>query len=739
MRIDKISISGFTTFNQPASLDLAALGPGIIAIAGPNGSGKTTLLEAIPGAIYRQTPSRGSIATLATSRESSIELIGENGAPFQIRLSADAHNGKQEAIILDGAGEAKAGPKVRDFDAYVAAHFAPLDVYLASFFSSQTGAGSIFKMDRSSRRALFGRLLGIERLELMATAARENARAKETELAASRAALDALRDQAEDVAALMQQLEAARANAETAKALQEETQDKLDQARTCFEIGQRAADEAEKGRARLAEASRRAKVAADEVSRLDSRLFALENLLGEANKIRAIAARIRELTAELEKNRAAGEIAAAEDRLFQDKSSAADRRHVDANLASRKARQEIDDAERKHKEAVTAIANAEASTGAVPCAGALDDAARGGCPALSGHFRNKERAEQVIKWYVENIFHLTSQLDLAHRDEADAAEAAERARKASVSVRAEIEKLRAEYVRIRGEIEKLRLDDRTAELDKAEAEASALRASLVTAGQALDAAKAEAARIQAEIPVVDHLGLQALEKDIRDISATVGTLRQGYEHDTAEAVRIETRLNAAAQAQTKTEELIAKIRPSEREISDWKFLARGLGREGVQALELDAAGPRVSDLANELLADAYGPRFQVRFETQAAKADGKGVKETFDIIVVDNERGREGDGEDLSGGEKVIVGEALGLAVGLFHAQAAGANLGTVIRDETVGALDPENGQRYLAMLRAFLRVGRVHQLLFVAHQPALVDLADAVVRIENGRISLNG
>jgi exonuclease SbcC len=187
----------------------------------------------------------------------------------------------------------------------------------------------------------------------------------------------------------------------------------------------------------------------------------------------------------------------------------------------------------------------------------------------------------------------------------------------------------------------------------------------------------------------------------------------------------------------KAQALVARLAPIEADLAEWRWLGRGLGREGVQALELDASGPRVSGLANELLADAYGPRFQIRFETQAAKADGKGVKETFDIIVVDTERGREGSGEDLSGGEKVIVGEALGLAVGLFHAQAAGVNLGTVIRDETVGALDPENGERYLAMLRAFLRVGRVHQLLYVAHNPELVQMADAVVYVDNGRIEV--
>jgi len=168
MRIDKIELYGITTYREPAALDLAALGPGIIAIAGSNGSGKTSLLEAVPGAVYRQTPSRGNIASMATARDAKIEILGENGQPFRICLNIDAANGKQEAVIFDAAGEPLAGPKVRDFDAFVAAHFPSLDVYLASFFASQTGVGSVLKMSRSDRRTLFGRLLGLERLEAMA-------------------------------------------------------------------------------------------------------------------------------------------------------------------------------------------------------------------------------------------------------------------------------------------------------------------------------------------------------------------------------------------------------------------------------------------------------------------------------------------------------------------------------------------------------------------------------------------
>jgi len=282
----------------------------------------------------------------------------------------------------------------------------------------------------------------------------------------------------------------------------------------------------------------------------------------------------------------------------------------------------------------------------------------------------------------------------------------------------------------------LRAGDRSAALDVAEREASTIRGRLDVARPVAEDAAVRAAQIAALVVPVP-LDLRAAENTVVETEAAA--LVAAAEATTASmavaraCAAVEVAQNVARQAA----DLVAKLAPVERDLADWRFLARGLGREGIQALELDAAGPRVSSSANELLAAAYGSRFQIRFETQVALASGKGVRETFDVIVLDTERGREGDGSDLSGGEKVIVGEALGLAVGLFHGRAAGVSLGTVIRDETVGALDPENGERYLALLRSFVRIGQVHQLLFVCHAPGLVDLADAVVRVENGRISV--
>ena len=741
MLINRIALRGFTTYKDEQVLDLAALGSGIIAIAGPNGSGKTTLLEAVPGAIYRSTPSRGSIASLAIARDAYIELDGENGSPFRIRLDCDSQTGRQEAMLFDGDGEPLAGPKVKEFDAAIAKIFPPREVYLASYFASQTGVGSVLKMERGDRRALFGRLLGTERLELLATSARERGRGLESEMAGARAALEAVRSGAEDVEVLEHDLAHAREKLTAAEAA--ELQASAAHMAALNELGRLKDADAEVERARKAAEAARAKAAeaVDEWGRIRTQRIALEPLLARAEEIRKGTEEIERLTFRLDEIRQAGERAAADERQARE---AVDLRRQELTTAERAletAERAIADAEAKIKEAAARLDLAEKSTGSVPCAGALDDSARAGCPALRGHFQTRDACRKTIDGLTvagagdarRAMLDAAQVRIIKARHEFDQADA-ERS-KAS----AEGDAYRADYKTIKERVDKLRAADRTAELSRAERSAAELDGRIAAAEAAVNATAKESEQLDAIAAAApdNTEDLRAADMALGLADDELGKAHQIAQDGRRQVVTLEVRGKAARESQEKAAALVARLAPMDRDLADWRFLARGLGREGVQALELDAAGPRVSGLANELLADAYGDRFNIRFETQAAKADGKGVKETFDVVVVDTERGREGNGEDLSGGEKVIVGEALGLAVGLFHAQAAGVELGTVIRDETVGALDPENGERYLAMLRAFLRVGKVHQLLYVAHNPALVDLADAVVRVDNGRLEV--
>lgn len=733
------------------ALDLAALGPGIVAISGPNGSGKTSLLECVPGALFRTTPSRGSIANLATSRDTLIELEGENGDPFRIILNVDNVSGRQEALLFDGAGEPLAGPKVRDFDIAAAKKFGTIDIYLAALFASQTGAGSVLKMSRSDRRALFGRLLGTERLELMAGLARERARAAETEMAGARAALEAIRSGAGDILALEAGLAMAKEAEAVAAAAARDSEVQVRTARIGYEAAVAAVTDAEKSQQAVAEARRRVDElhhkfdrAMEQEEGLRHKVDQLASILEQAPGIRAAAERWKALAEQADQVRVAGETLAAEHSGLQ---AEAQKRSSALYLAENS----LKDAVRVHDEGLSQaedarrrLAASEKATKGVPCAGLLEDEKRAGCPALVGHFRTRSESQKVLDDFGRKEESLEKGVASAQERQVTAIESVRAINEQASRVGKDLSARRAEYQPLRRQADELKRQDRTSELDKAEAEMGILRQSIASAEQVRLAAEAdykaaeiEATKLAAAAAAANYDELAAADEALGAANAAMENALLDVKGAGAAVVRFEVQLTAAREAHAKAQAIQERLAPMERDLSDWRWLGRGLGREGVQALELDAAGPRVSGLANELLADAYGPRFQIRFETQAAKADGKGVKETFDVVVVDTERGREGNGEDLSGGEKVIVGEALGLAVGLFHAQAAGVSLGTVIRDETVGALDPENGERYLAMLRGFLRVGHVHQLLYVAHNPALVEMADAVVHVEDGRIEV--
>lgn len=156
----------------------------------------------------------------------------------------------------------------------------------------------------------------------------------------------------------------------------------------------------------------------------------------------------------------------------------------------------------------------------------------------------------------------------------------------------------------------------------------------------------------------------------------------------------------------------------------------GMGRNGAQALEIDAAGPRVSDLTNSLLQATFDGRFSVALRTTRDSSDGKRQIEVFDIEVLDGQRGGLRQVEELSKGEKLLVDEALKLAIACFNAEKNGADMQTLFRDECDGALDPDKAARYPAMLRAALQIGRFRNVYFVSHRPEVVAQADAVIEI---------
>jgi hypothetical protein len=79
------------------------------------------------------------------------------------------------------------------------------------------------------------------------------------------------------------------------------------------------------------------------------------------------------------------------------------------------------------------------------------------------------------------------------------------------------------------------------------------------------------------------------------------------------------------------------------------------------------------------------------------RADGKDLVDDFDVEVRNRSLDRTYLMEELSGGQFVLVNEAVNLGIAIYNMrQGKGIRYETLFRDETVGALDAANGKEYV-------------------------------------------
>lgn len=202
------------------------------------------------------------------------------------------------------------------------------------------------------------------------------------------------------------------------------------------------------------------------------------------------------------------------------------------------------------------------------------------------------------------------------------------------------------------------------------------------------------------------------------------------------AAKLEQRLDAARNAATDIATMAASVRDLTELAADLALLAETFGRAGIQALEVDAAGPELSAIVNDLLRTCFGDRWTVRLDTtRQLKTDPTRSEEVFSVRAIDGRTHEERDAGSLSGGEKVAIGEAISLALTVLTCARTDAQRPTLVRDESGAALDPVNAKGYVAMLRrAAERVGADHVLL-VSHNPEIQALCDTRVRVGEGAI----
>lgn len=243
--------------------------------------------------------------------------------------------------------------------------------------------------------------------------------------------------------------------------------------------------------------------------------------------------------------------------------------------------------------------------------------------------------------------------------------------------------------------------------------------------------EADRVRLTAERELI-VVGEDPPEVETRDAELSVSEAELIARSTSAALGVAESTLQAAVAVAERLAKLEAERIADELEVADYTRLSFELGRDGLQALEIDAAGPELTELVNDLLHTCFGNRFTVAIETTRPAKSGKKEIEVFDGIVFDSEEG-EKTFDQLSGGQKVIIGEAFSLALTMVACRRAGIQNPMLIRDETGAALDGDAGPAYVSMLRRASEIVGASKVIFVSHNPELHALADSRLKVEKG------
>jgi exonuclease SbcC len=775
MKVDTLALKGLLRFDDVVSLDFRELPAGVIAITGANGEGKTTLLESAIACLHRKLPSRdGELVSYATGRDSFIdETFSIDGVgSYRARLNLDGQRRLTDAVLeqihADGSRTALNDGKVTSYDAQVRALFPSLDVLLASAFSAQNKRGNFIAASQKERKALLAELLGMERYEAMSHTARQAAALVDVakgQLSAVRMALaheasdavvDALDAREYDLRADAAAAQDRRADLqETIAGLEASLVSVQDQVAAYDaatqragtldrELASRRSDRAgviqQIGKALLTRQAEQRRIETRRAEldlSLANRLAANADLLAQATEIRAAVTGLVTTDARLVDVRTL--LAAAHDAVAQVMQEDGKFAGTEAMLT----------------EASHTLARARRSAEViehVPCGGAGEFA---GCQFLTDAARAKGQ--------IAALETAAAQLPAV---EAQRKACATRYRAIHATItdhQTEIRRLegrRAAFAKLAAYVEPLAAAEaRMAELTAARQQTAEDAAQQQAEAQARhDTRVAELEQQDRQLDTTITGLLRDLLQARRDVAATEGghaqalglqadlaAARARWDDVTATLARIDAgrqdldrrRAELAAQ-RTRLAEIDARLEGLTTELLEWQTLTKVLGRDGLPALEIDAAGPTFSAHANTLLTACYGPRFSIDVVTQLVKADGKGMKDSCEVLVYDNERGGDPrDIADLSGGEQVVVSEALMNAIAIYSNERSPMPTRTCWRDETTGALDDSNAVRYLQMLRQSHALGSFHHTLFITHNPEIAAGADAQIRVANGTATI--
>jgi len=704
MRLHHLRLRGISeAFPNEVCVDFHSLGEGLIALVGENGAGKSTLIGSIFAALFRQLPGqKRSLYDFATHPQAEIDLtFSVNGARYRSLLKIDPKSRQMESYLFNGDGKPLTNGKKEPFEELVRKCAGTPEFFLSSIFSSQKRTGNFLSLDRSERKELFIReLLGLDRLRLIAAAAK---------------------DKAEEVAKSTISLEG--------------------QCKSLRELVDAVVEDPTEVEAQLAEVSSRLENLEAEKRAAQQRVLELQ--ARDANRtpvlveVETLRQRLRKTDAEIaETNRQA----AKDENLLAGKKNLADLNQRGAALATRieelhRQIREIQGLETSNRETERTVQTLDAELKAnlaelerlrvereelaiVPCRG---EGPYASCPKI----RRAVEAGEKIPDLQGEVATLSIEVEVQRSSLVQIA-----------TPSAELTRTLEGCERERRKVDQER--QRYEELQAIEARRGERLKALERLNQARAELAEELARKESTLSEFSNLDSQMLasRRETENVDRMIISCRGERDSLIARQAQIKQRQEQIESARTRLAQVKTETGKARTEQEDFNYLAQVFGPDQIQLCEIHAAGPEVSGLVNALLEGCFDNKFEIRFRTQRPKADGRGMVDDFDVEVRNKNLDRTCLVDELSGGQFVLVNEAVNLGIAIYNMrQGEGIRYETLFRDETVGALDAANAKEYVGMLRRAMDLGGFHQVIFICHTPLVWELADRVLSFHDGSV----
>ena len=704
MRLHRLHLLGITeAFPNDVCVDFESLGEGLIAIVGENGAGKSTLIGSVFAALFRQLPGqKRSLYDFATHPQPEIDLtFSVNGARYRSLLKIDPKSRQMESYLFNGEGKPLTNGKKEPFEELVRKCAGTADFFLSSIFSSQKRTGNFLSLERSERKELFIRdLLGLDRLRLIAASAKEKgeevARTTLGLEGQARSLKELVEAGVEEPAEVEEQLTGVSSRLETLEAEKSVAQQRLLELQAAEASRKPLLAEVETLKQRLRKTDAEVTETKRQIGRDESLLTGKKDLADLTQRGATLATRIEELHRQIREVQSLEASNRDTERTVQT---------LDAELRANLA--ELERVRVEREELAVVPCRGEGVYASCPKIRRAVEAGQK-IPALEGEVATLSIEVEVQRSSLIQIvtpsFELTRTL-----------EGCEQNRKKIDQERQRYEELQAVEAR---RDERVKALDRLAQARAEVGEELSRKESALSAFADLDAR------------------VQASRREIEDTDRLLISCRGQRDSLIARQAQIKQRQEQMEAARTRLAQVEVELSTVRNECEDFNYLAKVFGPDEIQLCEIQAAGPQVSILVNSLLEGCFDNKFEIRFRTQRPKADGKGMVDDFDVEVRNKNLDRTCLVDELSGGQFVLVNEAVNLGIAIYNMrQGEGIRHETLFRDETVGALDTTNAKEYVHMLRRAMDLGGFHQVFFICHTPLVWELADRVLSVAGGSV----